>query len=578
MVDYSPTASIASCRVEDLAFHFDSDKKFHAVLCDPPYGLGKIKDINALIASWLAEEEHEAGKGFMNKDWDVIPPPSTWQYIRENMVYPGAVLLAFGGTRTSDLLSLALRLGGWEKFDEILHWSYGSGYPKVYDIGKAIDRAAGATREVIGTKLGLPGYSLSENKDDRSVYGAFTDAEAEVSITAPATEDAKAWDGYATLLKPAQEPILCFRAPYDGTYVDRALAFGTSALNIHGARVDQGGYDERTFGRGWKQDKSGLEVYAGNWSRDGRHTSQGAEKGRWPANLVLTHLPECHPSGIKRVKATKKRVQKKDKEYKSGSRAGAWNAPEGLTTSGYADEDGREAVIEWACVDGCPVKQLTDQAGIRKSGKAPETGFVRNSDKHRNTYSPTFKGQTVEPTVLYGDEGSVARYFFQTHWAHEIYERIASAPSTQYQSKASNKERNVGVSGEAIVTDDGRSKPNDTPYQRGKTKRLNYHPTLKPIELIKWLSTLILPPAEIGERRLLVPFAGSGSETIGAMLAGWDSILGVEADEDYCRIARERIDFWWEYYRNGAFEVRKILDSWMQEQQKNGPDQMRMFE
>lgn len=70
------------------------------------------------------------------------------------------------------------------------------------------------------------------------------------------------------------------------------------------------------------------------------------------------------------------------------------------------------------------------------------------------------------------------------------------------------------------------------------------HPTLKSIALNKWLASLLLPPASIGNRRILVPFSGIGSEMIGAMLAGWDEIVGVEIDAEYAKVAEQRIETW----------------------------------
>jgi DNA modification methylase len=67
----------------------------------------------------------------------------------------------------------------------------------------------------------------------------------------------------------------------------------------------------------------------------------------------------------------------------------------------------------------------------------------------------------------------------------------------------------------------------------------NPHPTVKPIRLCQYLAKLILPPA--GFRKLLVPYCGSGSEIIGALLAGWDYVIGIEREAEYVTIARERL-------------------------------------
>jgi site-specific DNA-methyltransferase (adenine-specific) len=69
----------------------------------------------------------------------------------------------------------------------------------------------------------------------------------------------------------------------------------------------------------------------------------------------------------------------------------------------------------------------------------------------------------------------------------------------------------------------------------------NDHPTVKPLRLCEWLAKLVLPPPRDTPRRLLVPFAGSGSEILGALAAGWDEVLGIELNPDYVAIAERRV-------------------------------------
>jgi DNA modification methylase len=87
-----------------------------------------------------------------------------------------------------------------------------------------------------------------------------------------------------------------------------------------------------------------------------------------------------------------------------------------------------------------------------------------------------------------------------------------------YTAKSSRKERNLGL---------------DTQ---------NNHPTVKPIKLIEYLATMLKPP--IDDSSILIPFSGSGSEIIGAMFAGWNVINAIEIDENYCNIAKHRVDYW----------------------------------
>ena len=69
----------------------------------------------------------------------------------------------------------------------------------------------------------------------------------------------------------------------------------------------------------------------------------------------------------------------------------------------------------------------------------------------------------------------------------------------------------------------------------------NDHPTVKPLELCEYISRLILPPKRKTPRRLIVPFCGSGSEMIGALMAGWDHVTGIELAPEHVETARRRL-------------------------------------
>ena len=135
---------------------------------------------------------------------------------------PVPCCLAFGGTRTYHRLTCAIEDAGWEIRD-CLMWLYGQGFPKAADIGKLIDKAKGAEREVVGDKLDRPGYHLREGKGN-GCYGGGNGLHAPAptlgcagEITAPATAEAEEWTGWAAALKPAWEPIVLAMKPMDGT-------------------------------------------------------------------------------------------------------------------------------------------------------------------------------------------------------------------------------------------------------------------------------------------------------------------------------------------------------------------------
>ena len=249
-----------------------------AVVCDPPYGLS-----------------------FMGKDWDHGVPGVAFWSAALRVAKPGAHLLAFGGTRTFHRLAVAIEDAGWEIRDTVM-WVYGSGFPKSHDVGKGIDKAAGAERTAVTTRKAANLFEAEREEieifkgaqsESTGRYGAWGDG---ITATAPATEAARQWDGWGTALKPAWEPIIVARKPLEGTVAANVLAHGTGALNIDGCRVAttdclNGGTFGGVFGNG----KPTIDKPVGT--------------GRWPANLihdgsdeVLAGFPSVHGAGHARDK------------------------------------------------------------------------------------------------------------------------------------------------------------------------------------------------------------------------------------------------------------------------------------
>ena len=242
-----------------------ADNSVDSIVTDPPYGLS-----------------------FMGKKWDYdVPSVEIWAECLR-VLKPGGHLLAFAGTRTQHRMACRIEDAGFEIRD-MLAWVYSQGFPKSADVSKAIDRAAGAEREVIG----VAGKSGSVRN---SMAGDF--AGGEYMATAPATEAARQWQGWGTALKPALEPITMARKPLVGTVAANVLAHGTGALNIDGCRVG----DEVRFNApaGNKVGGNSLKMGAGGMPEDaGGRTVEG----RWPANIihdgsaeVLAAFPVTGPS------------------------------------------------------------------------------------------------------------------------------------------------------------------------------------------------------------------------------------------------------------------------------------------
>ena len=297
------------------------DCSVDAVVTDPPYGLS-----------------------FMGKKWDYdVPGVEVWAECLR-VLKPGGHLLAFAGTRTQHRMAVRIEDAGFEIRDMIA-WVYGSGFPKSLDVSKAIDKHGrgamvreklkrfAALRGIDGKWLEEHGVASAASFRDwtdgghvpsdknwqlvRAALGVTPEEEAAFErevvgkaawktlneapmvgadcsaenrsfkdITAPATPEAKQWQGWGTALKPALEPITVARKPLIGTVAENVLQHGTGAINVDGGRVgtDPAVDDPRLGGKGtWKTDKAAQNVYEGGYA--GQEVASSA-LGRWPANFI----------------------------------------------------------------------------------------------------------------------------------------------------------------------------------------------------------------------------------------------------------------------------------------------------
>jgi len=251
------------------------DNYFDSVVTDPPYGLS-----------------------FMGKSWDYdVPQVELWKEVYR-VLKPGGHILSFAGSRTYHRMAVNIEDAGFEIRD-MLGWLYGSGFPKSHNIGKAVDKLQGNEREVVGKKIhSQKGVRVAE---ERTTIGAGAFGEPrEGEITKGNSE----WEGWGTALKPAHEPIVMARKPFNTSVAENVLTHGTGGINIDECRVGTGtNKEKKEYIPNDKNKVYGKNFGGGEWDKT---------QGRFPANIihdgseeVLEIFPETKQAGnLKKSKIT----------------------------------------------------------------------------------------------------------------------------------------------------------------------------------------------------------------------------------------------------------------------------------
>jgi len=476
------------------------DNYFDSVVTDPPYGLGKEPNASELMRDWIEHGYHEIeGKGFMGKEWDAfVPQPIFWKEVFRVLKHGGHIV-AFFGTRTYDWGVMAMRFAGFEVRD-CIQWIYGSGFPKSHNISKAIDKLNGA-ESIKGDLKFKGGTQLGVINDDnwkpKDVYEEFAN-----------TEEAKEWEGWGSALKPANEPIVLARKPLEKglSIAENVLKWGTGGINIDGCRVGSDNITLNGYGVRWAKNGSEMPYI------DRKPTNH---QGRFPANIILTHHPECECKGLKKVKAISGGCKFNSAFFKSGE---SNFTPNG----GIGDENGEETIEDWNCHPDCPIKILDEQSGVSKS---PSVTKKKNSvnGETKNCYGK----YSSENRIINGhsDSGGASRFF--------------------YCAKASKSERNKGLEGfeekrsSAYGYEIGLGEKGEGMFKDRNPIKQNFHPTVKPVKLMQYLARMVTPPNGI----VLDPFCGSGTTGIACKLEGFH-FVGMEQDPEYAKIAEARINNW----------------------------------
>ncbi len=238
------------------------DNSVDSVVTDPPYEIG-----------------------FMGKGWDdsgIANNPKLWKEVLR-VLKPGGHLLSFSHSRTYHRQAVAVEDAGFEIRDQIM-WIYGSGFPKSHNIGKSVDKIQGNEREVVGVSEN--DRPNSQVKGGMGFDSAFNNGQEHQPILE--TKGTSQYEGWGTALKPAHEPIVMARKPFNGTVAKNVLEWGTGGINIDGCRIGTDGGTTRS-GQSDKVTETGKLTNSKSTNslyRTG-HDIVELNEGRFPANIIF---------------------------------------------------------------------------------------------------------------------------------------------------------------------------------------------------------------------------------------------------------------------------------------------------
>lgn len=397
-----------------------------------------------------------------------------YQWAKEclRVLKPGGYLLAFGGSRTYHRMACAIEDAGFEIRDQIM-WVYGSGFPKSLDISKAIEKQKGV--RPLGKKPAYGAIASRELIDKRG----WNNINSALIMPKTQTEEAREWGGWGTALKPAHEPIVLARKPLsEKTVAENVLKWEVGGLNIGGCRIEaQDSQLKEKYDSIQNAGARNNNIY-GQDTRD-RRGAEPNSLGRFPANVILECICDETKEGKQKISISVKQTKGKEGMFGLGSRS-----PKMI--------DGKSVIH---INPKCPCYMLDEQSGISKA----------------------------------------SRFF--------------------YCAKASKRERNIGCEnmekeighnrfdkckncgGYILQNPDRKSACKcENPKREHNKVKGNFHPTVKPLALMKYLIKLVSREGQI----VLDPFIGSGSTCVAAKILK-RKYIGIDNDPEYVNITNARL-------------------------------------
>jgi len=457
-----------------------TESSVDSIVTDPPYGLSKQPDMTEVLRHWLAGDDYtHTGGGFMGKSWDsFVPGPSVWREALR-VLKPGGYALVFAGSRTQDLMSISLRLAGFEIRDTAF-WLYATGFPKSLDVSKAVD-AADAVRVRRERALRFTAWMRSTGITARQIDEATGTAMGSHYLTNATQPAIATLDMYAAMRSLLPEPPADIMELMRWRTVESENMKRREVVGKHAALA------KSIYMQGEKELDRNVDITTA-------HTDEAKQWEGWGTALKPAYEPII--------------IARKPLEG---------TVADNVLTHGVGAIN----------VDGCRVP--SDEQHRQKCASVVGLDSNRNGScysewggKRTDNYSPAGRWPANILHDGYFDDEPWGRYF--------------------YAAKASKADRNEGcehlahvAAGEVTGRKEGSAGAANPRAGMTAAAYHNHHPTVKPTELMRWCSRLVTPPGGT----VLDPFAGSGSTGKAALLEGFNPVL-CEREAEYLPIIEAR--------------------------------------
>jgi DNA modification methylase len=485
------------------------DNSVDSIVTDPPYELG-----------------------FMGKKWDnsgIAYSVELWTECLR-VLKPGGHLLAFSGSRTYHRMVVAIEDAGFDVRD-MISWISNKTFPKSLDVSKAIDKGTGQNRQRQLTftawmrSSGLSQASCAEILQPFAKNLETAKAMAQHYFSdkqQPAIATADIFDSLRPYLPEVPEAIERLVAERTGiewiAYKNRKVIGQRS-----GAQSDSTG----KFG-GWGNDdgsgKSEYDITAPStpeaqkwqgWGTGLKPTVEPIVMARKPLSGTVAANVLEHGTGALNIDGS--RIGTGENRTPGGLAGGVTDA--NLYKLGIKDRTERATGGRWPAnviLDEYSAAELDSYTGhLHAAGNKKDTADGVGDGYEASSYQMSYNGVANR---THNDSGGASRFF--------------------YCAKASKRDRNEGLEGLearfAPTMNDGvggKEHNKDT-----ATLKQNFHPTVKPTTLMRYLVKLVTPPGGT----VLDPFTGSGSTGKAAILEGFD-FIGIELTEEYLPIIDARL-------------------------------------